>query len=35
VSSRDEHRLAGSGPDELAAEIAGYLTAAITGLVEN
>ena len=35
VSSRDEHRLAGSGEDELAAEIASYLTAALTGLVEN
>jgi hypothetical protein len=35
VSSRDEYRLAGAGPDELTAEIAGYLTAAITGLVEN
>jgi hypothetical protein len=35
VSSRDEHRLAGSGQDELAAELAYYLTAALTGLVEN
>lgn len=35
VTSRDEHRLAGAGQDELAAEIAGYLTAALTGLVEN
>lgn len=35
VSSRAEHRLAGSGQDELAAELACYLTSALTGLVEN
>jgi hypothetical protein len=35
VSSRDEHRLTGPGEEDLAAEMAGYLTEAVTGLVEN
>jgi len=35
MGSRTEHRLAASGPDEVPAEIAGYLTVAVTGLVEN
>jgi hypothetical protein len=35
VGSRAEHRLTASGGAELAAEITGYLTAALTGLVEG
>jgi len=35
VGSRAEHRLAASGPDQVRAEIAGYLTRALTGLVED
>ena len=35
MASRTEHRLAASGPGELPAEIAVYLTVALTGLVEN
>ena len=35
VGSRAEYRLAASGPGELSAEMAGYLTMALTGLVED
>lgn len=35
MGSRAEYRLAASGQAEVTAEIAGYLTMAITGLVEN
>jgi hypothetical protein len=35
VGSRAEHRLAASGPDEPRDEIVGYLTMALTGLVED
>ena len=35
MGSRAEHRLAAADQDELAAEITGYLTVAVTGLVEN
>jgi hypothetical protein len=35
TGSRTEYRLATSGPGESAAEITGYLTMALTGLVEN
>jgi hypothetical protein len=35
VNSREEHRLTASGEAELAAEITGYLTMALTGLVEG